>query len=217
MAITAKLVAELRAKTGAGMMDCKKALVECDGDMTKAVEYLQKKSLAAVAKRAGKVAAEGAVYSYIHDGRVGAMVEVNCETDFVARGDDFQAMIKNIAMHIAASNPLYLDPSEIPAEVTAKQKEIYAAQLLAEGKPEAMIERIMVGKLNKWHKDVCLLNQDYVKDDKMSVDQYVKEVASGIKENIKVRRFVRFELGEGIEKKEEDFAAEVAAAAAGLA
>ena len=217
MAITAAIVKELREKTGAGMMDCKKALVECDGDMTKAIEYLQKKSLAAVEKRAGKIAAEGAVYSYIHDGRVGAMVEINCETDFVARGDDFQAMLKNVAMHIAASNPLYLDPSEIPAEVTAKQVEIYTAQLLAEGKPEAMIEKIMTGKLNKWHKDVCLLNQDYVKDDKLSVDQYVKEVASGIKENIRVRRFVRFELGEGIEKKEEDFAAEVAAAAAGLA
>ena len=217
MAITANLVKELREKTGAGMMDCKKALVECDGDMTKAVEYLQKKSLAAVEKRAGKVAAEGAVYSYIHDGRVGAMVEINCETDFVARGEAFQVMIKNVAMHIAASNPLYLDPSEIPADVTAKQVEIYTAQLLADGKPEAMIERIMIGKLNKWHKDVCLLNQDYVKDDKLSVEQYVKEVASGIKENIKVRRFVRFELGEGIEKKEEDFAAEVAAAAAGLA
>ena len=216
MAITAKLVSELRAKTGAGIMDCKKALVESDGDMTKAVEYLQKKSLAAVAKRAGKIAAEGAVYSYIHDGRVGAMVEVNSETDFVARGDDFQAMIKNIAMHIAASNPIYLDSSEIPAEVTDKQKEIYAAQLLAEGKPEAMIERIMIGKIKKWHRDVCLLNQDYVKDDKLSVQEYVTEVASTIKENIKVRRFVRFELGEGIEKKEEDFAAEVAAAASGV-
>jgi elongation factor Ts len=216
MAITAKLVSELRAKTGAGIMDCKKALVESDGDMTKAVEYLQKKSLAAVAKRAGKIAAEGAVYSYIHDGRVGAMVEVNSETDFVARGDDFQAMIKNIAMHIAASNPIYLDSSEIPAEVTDKQKEIYAAQLLAEGKPEAMIERIMIGKIKKWHRDVCLLNQDYVKDDKLSVQEYVTEVASTIKENIKIRRFVRFELGEGIEKKEEDFAAEVAAVASGV-
>jgi elongation factor Ts len=216
MAVTAKLVSELRAKTGAGMMDCKKALVECDGDMGKAVEYLQKKSLAAVAKRAGKVAAEGAVYSYIHDGRVGAMVEVNSETDFVARGEAFQAMIKNVAMHIAASNPLYLEPSEIPAEVTEKQKEIYAAQLLAEGKPESMIEKIMTGKLKKWHSDVCLLDQAYVKDDKMTVGEYVTEVASTIKENIKIRRFVRFELGEGIEKKEEDFAAEVAAAAAGV-
>lgn len=216
MAITAKDVSELRAKTGAGMMDCKKALVENDGDMTKAVEYLQKKSLAAVAKRSGKVAAEGAVYSYIHDGRVGAMVEVNSETDFVARGEQFQAMIKNIAMHIAASSPLYLDASEIPEDVTAKQKEIYAAQLLAEGKPEAMIDRIMTGKIKKWHSDVCLLNQAYVKDDKLTVEQYITEVASIIKENIKLRRFVRFELGEGIEKKEEDFAAEVAAAAAGI-
>lgn len=216
MAITAKLVSELRAKTGAGMMDCKKALVENDGDMDKAIEYLQKKSLAAVAKRSDKVAAEGAVYSYIHDGRVGAMVEVNSETDFVARGEQFQTMIKNIAMHIAASTPLYLDASEIPEEVTAKQKEIYAAQLLAEGKPEAMIEKIMDGKIKKWHSDVCLLNQSYVKDDKLTIEQYVTEVASTIKENIKIRRFVRFELGEGIEKKEEDFAAEVAATVAGV-
>lgn len=216
MAITAKLVSELRAKTGAGMMDCKKALVENDGDMDKAIEYLQKKSLAAVAKRSDKVAAEGAVYSYIHDGRVGAMVEVNSETDFVARGEQFQTMIKNIAMHIAASTPLYLDASEIPEEVTEKQKEIYAAQLLAEGKPEAMIEKIMDGKIKKWHSDVCLLNQSYVKDDKLTIEQYVTEVASTIKENIKIRRFVRFELGEGIEKKEEDFAAEVAATVAGV-
>lgn len=215
MSISAKLVADLRKMTGAGMMDCKKALVETDGDMDKAVEYLQKKSLAAVAKRADKVAAEGAVHAYIHDGRIGALVEINCETDFVARGDDFKALIKDVAMHVAASNPIYLDPSEIPEDVTAKQVEIYTAQLREEGKPDAIIEKIMAGKISKWHSDVCLLNQTFIKDDKKTVGEYITEIASVIKENIRLRRFVRFELGEGIEKVEDDFAAEVAAAAAG--
>jgi elongation factor Ts len=205
------MVKELRAITGAGMMDCKKALVENDGDVAKATEYLQKKSLAAVAKRAGKVAAEGAVFSYIHDNRIGALVEVNCETDFVARGESFQALIKDIAMHVVASNPSYIDASEIPAEVTAKQVEIYSAQLLEEGKPAAMIDRIIPGKIKKWHSEICLLNQAFIKDDKKSVDQYIAEASSSSGEKIKMRRFVRFELGQGIEKKEEDFAAEVAA------
>jgi elongation factor Ts len=211
MSISAKMVKELRAITGAGMMDCKKALVENDGDVAKATEYLQKKSLAAVAKRAGKVAAEGAVFSYIHDNRIGARVEVNCETDFVARGESFQALIKDIAMHVVASNPSYIDASEIPAEVTAKQVEIYSAQLLEEGKPAAMIDRIIPGKIKKWHSEICLLNQAFIKDDKKSVDQYIAEASSSSGEKIKMRRFVRFELGQGIEKKEEDFAAEVAA------
>jgi elongation factor Ts len=211
MSISAKMVKELRAITGAGMMDCKKALVENDGDVAKATEYLQKKSLAAVAKRAGKVAAEGAVFSYIHDNRIGALVEVNCETDFVARGESFQALIKDIAMHVVASNPSYIDASEIPAEVTAKQVEIYSAQLLEEGKPAAMIDRIIPGKIKKWHSEICLLNQAFIKDDKKSVDQYIAEASSSSGEKIKMRRFVRFELGQGIEKKEEDFAAEVAA------
>jgi elongation factor Ts len=211
MSISAKMVKELRAITGAGMMDCKKALVENDGDVAKATEYLQKKSLAAVAKRAGKVAAEGAVFSYIHDNRIGALVEVNCETDFVARGESFQVLIKDIAMHVVASNPSYIDASEIPAEVTAKQVEIYSAQLLEEGKPAAMIDRIIPGKIKKWHSEICLLNQAFIKDDKKSVDQYIAEASSSSGEKIKMRRFVRFELGQGIEKKEEDFAAEVAA------
>jgi len=212
MSISAKMVKELRAITGAGMMDCKKALVENDGDVAKATEYLQKKSLAAVAKRAGKVAAEGAVFSYIHDNRIGALIEVNCETDFVARGESFQVLIKDLAMQVVASNPSYVDASEIPAEVTAKQVEIYSAQLLEEGKPAAMIDRIIPGKIKKWHSEVCLLNQAFIKDDKKSVDQYIAETSSSSGEKIKMRRFVRFELGQGIEKKEEDFAAEVAAA-----
>lgn len=213
MSISAKDVAALRKKTGAGMMDCKKALTACDGDMGKAVEYLQKKSLAAVGKRADKVAAEGAVHSYIHGGRVGVLVEVNCETDFVARGDAFQDMVKDVAMHIAAANPLYLDSSEIPADEVAKQREIYAGQMRESGKPEQIIAKIVEGKIKKWHSDVCLLDQPFVKDDKKSVADYVNEAASSIKEKISVRRFVRFELGEGIEKPTEDFAAEVAATA----
>ena len=213
MAVSAKAVAELRKRTGAGMMNCKKALVECDGDMEKATEYLQKKSLAAVGKRAGKVAAEGTVHSYIHGGRVGVLVEVNCETDFVARGEAFQGMVKDVAMHIAAASPLYLEPSEIPAEETAKQEEIYAAQVRESGKPEKIIPKIVEGKIRKWHSDVCLLNQPFVKDDKKSVNDFVTEAAATIKEKISVRRFVRFELGEGIDRGEDDFAAEVAAAA----
>ena len=213
MAVSAKAVAELRKRTGAGMMNCKKALVECDGDMEKATEYLQKKSLAAVGKRAGKVAAEGAVHSYIHGGRVGVLVEVNCETDFVARGEAFQSMVKDVAMHIAAASPLYLEPSEIPAEETAKQEEIYAAQVRESGKPEKIIPKIVEGKIRKWHSDICLLNQAFVKDDKKSVNDFVTEAAATIKEKISVRRFVRFELGEGIDRGEDDFAAEVAAAA----
>ena len=211
MSISAQMVKELRAQTGAGMMDCKKALVENGGDIAKATEYLQKKSLAAVAKRAGKVAAEGAVFSYIHDNRIGALVEVNCETDFVARGESFQTLIKDIAMQVVASNPTYVDASEIPEEITAKQVEIYSAQLIEEGKPAAMLDRILPGKLKKWHSEICLLNQAFIKDDKKSVDQYIAEVSSASGEKIQMRRFIRFELGEGIERKQEDFAAEVAA------
>jgi elongation factor Ts len=211
MSISAKQVAELRRKTGAGLMDCKKALVENDGDMQKSVEYLQKKSLAAVGKRAGKVAAEGMVGSYIHDHRIGALVEINCETDFVARGAEFQALLKDVAMQVVASNPLYLDPSEIPAEDTAKQVEIYSAQLKEEGKPDAIIEKILQGKLRKWHSEVCLMQQASLRDDKKSLEKHVTEIAAVIREKIQVRRFIRFELGQGIEKKEENFAAEVAA------
>jgi elongation factor Ts len=215
MSISAKQVGELRKKTGAGLMDCKKALAETNGDMEKATEYLQKKSLAAVGKRANKVAAEGIIDTYVHSGRIGVLLEVNCETDFVARGEQFQEMARNISMHVAAMSPSYLDPSEIPADEAAKQKDIYRAQLLEEGKPEHILDRILIGKMNKWHSEICLLNQSYVKDDKKSVHDYVTEVASVIKEKISVRRFVRFELGAGIEKKVDDFAAEVAAAAAG--
>jgi len=213
MSISAKTIGELRSKTGAGIMDCKKALKETDGDMGKAVEYLQKKSLAAVGKRAGKIAAEGGIGSYVHGGRIGVIVEINCETDFVARGEQFQALLKDISMHIASMNPSYLDSSEIPADEIAKQREIFAARLIEQGKPEAMVSKIVDGQINKWFTEVCLVNQGFFKEDKKTVQDHVTEVAATIKENIQIRRFSRFELGEGIEREETDFAAEVAATA----
>jgi elongation factor Ts len=213
MSISAKTIGELRSKTGAGIMDCKKALKETDGDMDKAIEYLQKKSLAAVGKRAGKIAAEGGVGSYVHGGRIGVIVEINCETDFVARGEQFQALLKDISMHIASMNPSYLDSSEIPADEIAKQREIFAARLIEQGKPEAMVSKIVDGQINKWFTEVCLVNQGFFKEDKKTVQDHVTEVAATIKENIQIRRFSRFELGEGIEREETDFAAEVAATA----
>jgi elongation factor Ts len=205
----------LRAKTGAGMADCKKALTECGGDLEKAVEYLQKKSLAAATKRADKVAAEGVISSYVHNGRIGVIVEINCETDFVARNEDFKAMAKDIAVHIAAYNPLYLSEKHIPADHVAKQKEIFTAQLAEQGKPAAMIEKIMDGKLKKWHSEVCLLDQPYLNDNDITVGAFMIETAAKIKEKIEIRRFHRLELGEGIEKIATDFAAEVAATVSG--
>ncbi len=213
MAISAKDVGALRKQTGAGMMDCKKALVEADGDMAEAADILAKKNLAAAGKRADKIAAEGAVGSYVHSGRIGVLVEINSETDFVGRSEQFQALLKDVAMHIAASSPTYLDDSEIPEAVVAKQAEIFLAQQADSGKPEHILGRIVEGKVKKWKSEVCLLDQAFVKDTDKTVRQHVTAVAATIKEKISVRRFVRFELGEGIEKKQEDFAAEVAAAA----
>lgn len=215
MAISAKQVKALREKTGAGMMDCKKALVATDGNFDEAVVYLQKKSLASADKRADKVAAEGQVGSYIHGGRIGVLVEINCETDFVGRGDQFGELVKNVAMHIAASNPTYVSADEIPQAEIDHQKEIYLGQMQEQNKPAHILERIIEGKIAKWKKGICLLDQPYVKDPDKSVGQYVIEAAASIKEKVAVRRFVRFELGEGIEKKQEDFAAEVAAAMKG--
>ena len=211
MAINAKTVAELRKRTGAGMMDCKKALVEHDGNVDKAIEHLQKKGLADAAKRAGRIAAEGSIGSYIHRGRIGVLVELNCETDFVARTDQFQALLKDVCMHIAATNPLYLDESEIPESMVDKQREIFLAQQEDAGKPAHILERIVEGKLKKWKKEICLVDQPFVRDTDVTVGQHVIAQAALIKENVRVRRFMRFELGEGIEKKQEDFAAEVAA------
>ncbi|MFN3199308.1 MAG: translation elongation factor Ts [Bradymonadia bacterium] len=212
MAISAKDVAALRKKTGAGMMDCKKALTEAEGDLAKAEELLLKKGLAAAAKRADRVAAEGLVGSYIHHGGgIGVLVELNCETDFVAKTEAFQQLVRDVAMHIAATNPKFLDDSEIPAADVEKQKEIFLAQNQDSGKPPHIMEKIITGKIAKWKKEQCLVDQPFVKDPDVTVGKHVINTAASIKENVKIRRFVRFELGEGIEKKVDDFAAEVAA------
>jgi elongation factor Ts len=210
--ISAKDVKALRERTLAGMMDCKKALEETNGDLDKAAEWLQKKGLAEVGKKAGRTAAEGVVHSYIHmGGKIGVLVEVNCETDFVARGADFQEFVKDVGMQIAAANPLYMVPADIPAEVTAKQREIFKAQVLEQGKPEAIADKIVDGKIGKWHSDVCLMQQPFVKEPKMSVEELRATVVQKTGENVTIRRFTRYEMGEGIEKKVMDLAAEVAA------
>ncbi len=208
--VTAQMVKELREQTGAGLMDCKKALGESDGDFTKAQEWLRKKGISRMEGKAGRVAAEGLVGSYVHGGKVGVLVEINCETDFVARNPDFQELVKDIAMHVAAASPKYVTRDEVPAEELAKEKEIHMAQLRDQKKPEAMLEKIVVGKLEKFYETVCLVDQYWVKDDKKRIGELVNEIGSKIGEKIAIRRFVRFQVGEGIEKKSEDFAAEVA-------
>ncbi len=212
MAISAKDVGALRKQTGAGMMDCKKALVACDGDMEQAADHLAKKNLAAAGKRGDKIAAEGTVGSYVHGGRIGVLVEINSETDFVGRSDQMQALVKDVAMHVAATDPTYLDDSEIPEAIVAKQAEIFLAQQADSNKPEHILEKIVTGKVRKWKSEVCLLDQPFVKDPDKTVREHVASVAALIKEKIVVRRFARFELGVGIERKVEDFAAEVAKA-----
>ncbi len=199
MGISASMVKELRVKTGTGMMDCKEALTESDGDFEKAIEYLRKKGMSAAAKRSSKAAKDGAVASYIHmGGKIGVMVEINCETDFVAKTKDFQTLAKDIAMHIAAANPLYLNPENIPENILEKEKEIYKSQALAEGKPEKIVDRIIEGKLKKYYEDACLLEQKFVKDTDISVGTLVKNMIAKTGENIIVRRFARFQLGEEI-------------------
>lgn len=208
--ITASMVKELREKTGAGMMDCKKALQKCDGNLEKAIDYLREKGLADAAKKSGRIAADGAVASYIHgNGRIGVLVEVNCETDFVAKTDEFKELCHDIAMQIAASKPLYVSPEEVPQEVLDKEKAILKAQALNEGKPEKVVEKMVTGRLEKYLKEVCLLEQPFIKDPDKAVKDLIKEKIAKIGENISVRRFSRFELGEGIEKQKADFASEV--------
>ena len=210
--ITAAMVKDLRQRTVAGMLDCKNALIEKNGDVEKAVEYLREKGLAAAAKKAGRVASEGLVESYIHGaGRIGVLVEVNCETDFVAKTPAFKELAKNIAMQIAASRPEYVSKEEVPQEILDKEKEILKNQALNEGKPEKVVEKMVEGRIEKYYKQVCLLEQDYIRDAEMTVSKLISDQIAQIGENIKVRRFVRFELGEGIEKKQEDFASEVMA------
>lgn len=194
--ISAKLVKELREKTGAGMMDCKQALSASGGDMTKAIEFLRKKGLATAQKRAGRATSEGTIATYIHmGGKLGVMVEVNCETDFVAKNQAFQECAKNIAMHIAASNPIGVRPEDVPPETIAKEKEIYAAQARETGKPEKVIEKIVEGKLKKFYEDSCLLNQAYVRNPDITVADLLNELVAKIGENISVKRFVRFQVG----------------------
>lgn len=197
VAITAELVKALREKTGAGMMDCKRALEETGGDMEKAVEYLREKGLAAAAKRAGRTAAEGVIESYIHlGGKLGVLVEVNCETDFVARTPEFREFARDIAMQVAAANPQYLTREDVPAEVLNKEKEILRAQALNEGKPEKVVDRIVEGRLEKFYSENCLLEQPFIKDPDKKVRDLLAEKIARVGENIVIRRFVRFQLGE---------------------
>jgi len=216
MQVSAQMVKELRDRTGAGMMDCKAALAEVEGDLEKAVDVLRKKGLAAAAKKAGRVAADGLVTSYIHaGGKLGVLLEVNCETDFVARTEGFQDLVKDIAMHIAAAEPLYVRREEVPADAIEREKAIFRDQAAASGKPANVVERIVEGKLDKFFGESCLLEQAFVKNPDQTVGELVQAAVGSIGENIQVRRFARFKLGEGIEKKSSDLAAEVAATLAG--
>jgi elongation factor Ts len=211
MTISATLVKELREKTGAGMMDCKRALAEAGGDFAKAEELLRKKGLAAAAKKSSRAATEGAVASYIHmGGKIGVLVEVNCETDFVARTEGFQALVKDVAMQIAATAPSWVRRDEVPQDVIAKELEIAKAQMRDQKKPEAILEKIAQGKLEKFYETNCLMEQPFVKDDKKKVQDVLTEAVAKIGENIQVRRFARFVLGEGLQKKQENLAEEVA-------
>lgn len=208
--ITAALVKELRERTGAGMMDCKKALSATDGDLEKAIDFLREKGLAAAAKKAGRVAAEGLVEAYIHGGgRIGVLVEVNCETDFVAKTDAFKELVKDIAMHIAATNPSYLKRDEVPTAELEHEQAVLAEQARNEGKPEKIIEKMVAGRIEKYYKEVCLMEQPFVKDPDKTISDLITESIAKIGENISIRRFTRYQLGEGIEKKEENFAEEV--------
>jgi elongation factor Ts len=195
--ITAALVKQLREKSGAGMMDCKNALKECAGDIEKASDFLRKKGLATAAKRAGRAMSEGVVESYIHmGGKLGVLVEVNCETDFVAKNDDFKAFAKNVAMHIAATNPVGLTEEDVSAEVVEREKEVYRGQALELGKPEKMIEKIVDGKMKKFFKENCLLNQAYVRNPELTIADLINELIAKIGENITIKRFVRYQIGE---------------------
>ena len=215
--VTATLIKDLRERTGAGMADCKKALVEVDGDVDKAIDYLRAKGLAKAAKKAGREATEGAVVSYIHGGgRIGVLVEINCETDFVGKNDDFQGFARDVAIQIAAMNPMFVSKDEVPADVIEKERAVLVAKAKESGKPEPVAQKMVEGQIAKWMKEICLLDQGFVKDPDKTISVVLQELVAKIGENIKIRRFVRFELGEGLEKKTDDFAQEVAKAA-GLA
>ena len=205
-------VKELRDATGAGMMDCKRALQEAGGDFENAVKYLREKGMAKAAKRSSKVASEGAVASYIHmGGKIGVLVEVNCETDFVARGEAFQTFVKDICLQICSASPLYIKKEDVPQAAYEAEKEVYVKQALDTGKPQDICEKIAAGKMNKWFSEVCLIEQPFVKEDKKTIKDLMAELTAKCGEKIDIRRFVRFQLGEGIEKVASNLAAEVAA------
>ncbi len=212
MSFTAQDVKTLRERTGCGMMDCKNALVETNGDMEKAIDFLREKGMAKAAKKAGRIAAEGIVDSYIHmGGKIGVLLEINCETDFVARGEQFKELSHDICLHIAAANPSYLTKEEVPAEVIEREKAVLKAQALEEGKPAQIVEKMVEGRIKSFYDDNCLLNQKFVKDPSKTIEQLVVEATATIGEKIAIRRFVRFEMGEGLQKKSENLADEVAA------
>ena len=212
MAITASMIKDLREKTSAGMLDCKQALDETSGDMEKAIDWLRTKGLSKASKKAGRATTEGLVCSYIHgEGRIGVLLEVNSETDFVARNDMFKDFVRDIAMHIAATNPLCVSEEEIPAHVLQREKEVLMARNRETGKKEAMLEKIVEGQLKKFKSESCLLSQGFVKNPDQTIQTYLKDTIAKIGENLVIRRFVRFELGEGLEKKQDNFAQEVAA------
>jgi len=209
--ISAQMIKDLRERTGAGMSDCKKALTECAADMEKAIDYLRKKGIASAAKKATRIASEGTIASYLHGTRIGVMVEVNCETDFVARNPDFVAFAREVAMQVAAMNPQYVSQDEIPADVVAREKQVRLDQAKQSGKPDAVIPKIVEGQLAKWAKEICLLDQTWVKDPegKKDIRGLLTELVAKTGENVRVRRFIRFEVGEGLEKRADDLVSEV--------
>ncbi len=210
MSISASMVKELRETTGAGMMDCKNALVETNGNMEEAIKYLREKGIAKAAKKMDRIASEGIIASYIHGGRIGVIVEINSETDFVAKNEEFQEFGRDVAMQVAAANPLYVRVEDVPQEAIEKEKEILRNQALNEGKPAQIVDKMVEGRIAKYYKEVCLLEQPFIKDPDKTIDQYLKEKIAKIGENLSIRRFARFEVGEGLEKKVENFAEEVA-------
>lgn len=210
MQITAALVKELREKSGAGMMDCKKALQETNGDLEKAIDFLREKGLASAAKKSGRLASEGLVDSYIHGGRIGVIIEVNSETDFVAKNDEFKAFVKDMAMQVAAANPKYVSREEVPSDEIEHEKKVLKEQALNEGKPEKIVEKMVAGRIEKFYEEIVLLDQKFIKDSDVKVEDLLNNISAKIGEKINIRRFVRYEVGEGLEKREEDFAEEVA-------
>lgn len=210
MQVTAQMVKELREATGAGMMDCKKALQENNADIKAAIKFLREKGIATAAKKSGRIAAEGIISSYVHGGRIGVIVEINTETDFVAKNEQFQEFAKDIAMQIAASNPKYVAAEDVPQELLDSEREILRNQALNEGKPEKIVDKMVEGRISKYIKEICLLEQEYIRDSEYTINKLLTEKIATIGEKISIRRFSRFEVGEGIEKKQENFADEVA-------